>query len=107
MKNTATSSSTRTHGRYRIHDDDPFGVGDGGRPSPGLPSGRRPGGGSDGGRLMAAPREANRPSLLTGPSWYGLGSRGSVVMAGPGRVGPWGHARSMTGREPRACAPRR
>src|SRR5262245_37785050 len=67
MKKTATSRSTSTQGRYRIHpDDDPEGVGDGGRPSPGLPSGRRPGDGSDGGRLMAAPREAGRPSSSLG-----------------------------------------
>src|SRR5436305_15326989 len=86
MKKTPTSSSTRTHGRYRIHDDDPLGVGDGGRPSPGLPSGRRPGGGSDGGRLMAAPREAGRPSLLTGSSWYGLRGGDPVVWPGAGRA---------------------
>ena len=73
MKNTATRSSRRAHGRYRSHDDD-FGGGpeggrpDGGRPSGGLASGRRPGGGSVGGPLMSNP-------------WYGSRQAGRTARA--------------------------
>src|SRR5262252_3104925 len=45
---------------------------------------------------MAAPREARSPLVITDRPWYGLDEQEMVV-------GP----RTMTGRGPRICAPRR